>query len=117
VAGCSHPAERRSKPRWAVRASALVFLTGSWSRAERTFCSVSARSRVDVVFDPGCVTSGLVPLKTLVGIYTVIRTPGKVPLVFTQQCCLDVLPTSVVLKLRSADLHSPDIEHLAHFMQ
>lgn len=44
-------------------------------------CSVSARSCVDVVFDPGCITSGLVPLKTLVGIYTVIQDKrAKFPL-------------------------------------
>lgn len=65
VTGQPHPAERSSKLRRAVRVYALLLLTDCWSRAEYTFCSVSARSRVDVVFNPGCVMSGLVPLKRL----------------------------------------------------
>lgn len=81
VTGWSHPAEKSSKLRWAVRVYALLLLTDCWSRAEYTFCSVSARSCVDVVFDPGCVTSGLVPLKTLVGIYAVVQDKrAKCPL-------------------------------------
>jgi len=81
VTGQSHPAERSSKLRQAVRVCALLLLTDCWSRAEYTLCSASAHSCVDVVFDPGCVTSGLVPLKTLGGIYTVIRDKrAKFPL-------------------------------------
>lgn len=53
--------------------SESILLDDCWSRAEYTFCSVSACSCVDVVFNPGCVTLGLIPLQTLVGAYCVIQ--------------------------------------------
>lgn len=89
-----------------------LLLTDCWIRAEYTFCSVRARSCVDVVFDPGCVTLGLVPPKTLMGIYAHSGQEGRIPLAFTQQYCRDLycrdlLPTSVVLKLICGSASTP----------
>lgn len=102
----------------AVRVCALL-LTECWSRAEYTFCSVSACSCVDVVFNPGCVTSGLVPLKTLMGIYIVIQDKrAKFPSCSLSStawtCCLPQWFSNWSVDLL---LPSTEFEHLAHFMQ
>lgn len=118
VTGWWHHAKRSSQLRWEGRVCALLLLADCWSRAECTFCSVSARSCVDVVFDPGCMTSGLVPLKTLVGIYTVIQDKrAKFPLCSlsstAQTCCLPQWFSNW-----SADrlLPSTELKHLVYFM-
>lgn len=93
VSGWSHPAERSSKLR---RAPSHWLLEQSWIRLLFSQCLLLCRCCLrSWLHDFGTGTSE----NTSGYLHYHSGQEGKIPLVFTQQYCLDLLPTSVVLKL------------------